>query len=928
MPEPIVGRDMELVAIQDFVAQLGELPRALVISGEPGIGKTTLWRAMVERARLAGYEVLQTRPLQADARRSFIALADLLRDVKPSHLERLPAPQAYAIDVVCLRADPGRGVDHTLIATAVLSLLVDMAKQHPLLLAIDDIQWLDRPSARVLEFVGRRLSGSEVLFGVAMRVEFGEAAQALPLEASLGIDRILQLNLAGLPAAVLADLIASRLGRQLPLSVTERIEQASSGNPLFALDIARELPKGSDEIGAFPVPSSVFTLTSKRIRRLPALSQHALLAAAALSVPRFATVIAATGAKLADASAALEAAERARLINVSEFVEFAHPVIAAAAYEAATPAQRVRMHRRLSALVDDPEERARHLAKSTLAPDEDVAAEIMSAARQTALRGAPWAASELASAACALTPASAGAALGERMIESAQFAFYAGDLVRSEAVLRKVMEVELPDPSRARALRILGDVLSRKNSMSAAISAYSAALDLSVGAPALRAEIELAVVFATVSLGDFATAESRSVEAIEAAERAADPGILAEALAVAAMCSYLLGRGRDSKRIDQALSLEDDRRASPLMMRPSLIAALLDLYDGVFDPALSTLDTVVRAAGERGQEIDLSLVLAYRAFFKVWQGELDVAHLNAHEAARMGRENPSVSAYVRGIQTYVHGWMGDHEATSRDAAATEAAVEASNYRVALLWSRTGLAERALAADRPREALAGLGELVSLLESNPRAEPMTLPFAATAVEALIATRQLGRAEAILEGLEETANRLSRAWARVAAVRCRAALLTAQGSPAESLALIAQQLNNPVLDEFPLHRARLQLVQGRAARALRKRREAAAAYTAAEETFATCGAHGWVQRAHAERERLGMRPADGQLTPRERAVANLSAAGLTNREVATQLSISVKTVEATLGRAYEKLGIHSRAQLGALRGDLTEPDERTA
>src|SRR4051794_15828361 len=261
MPEAIVGRDAELATIERFVAELGKPPRALVIAGEPGIGKTTLWRAAADSAQAKGYLVLETRPLQADARRSFTGLADLVRDVETRHLARLPETQMLAIDVVCRRAEPGaRGVDHALIAAAILALARELSRDAPFLVAIDDVQWLDPPSARVLESVARRLRDLPVAFAVAVRTEFGAQHAPLSLETGLGADRVDRLDLSGLGADHLDLVLSNRIGRRFPRATVQRIERASAGNPLFAMGIARSLPEEFAPSATLPVPPSVAEL--------------------------------------------------------------------------------------------------------------------------------------------------------------------------------------------------------------------------------------------------------------------------------------------------------------------------------------------------------------------------------------------------------------------------------------------------------------------------------------------------------------------------------------------------------------------------------------------------------------------------------------------------------------------------------------------
>lgn len=355
------------------------------------------------------------------------------------------------------------------------------------------------------------------------------------------------------------------------------------------------------------------------------------------------------------------------------------------------------------------------------------------------------------------------------------------------------------------------------------------------------------------------------------------------------------------------------------MMRPSLIAGFLRLYEGDLDVARSILRPLADRGREHGEESDTGVLLSYLGWLEAWAGNLAVAHDWVHEAVSVS-ETPSNGALAHAFSALVHGWMGNRASCEREASMTEASVRETGFAIAVFWSRWGVALLELAHDEPGKAVAALGNLIAMADGERFAEPIRSPYRPDAIDALIGVRELERAERLLDELEGSARRLDRGWARLASARCRAGLLTAQGQPRDARAVTDDALSEPALAAFPLERARLLLVRARASRALRSRSQAGEGFEQAEGLFRGCGAVAWARRARAELERLGLHQSPDELTPSERAIARLAATGMTNRLVADRLSISPKTVEATLSRVYDKLAIHSRAELGARRGEF--------
>ena len=359
---PVVGREREMAAVRQLVTP-GDLRfHALVAEGEPGIGKTKVWRAGVERAAAQGLVVLSCRPVEAEAKLAFAALGDLLEPVVDQALDGLPVPQRQALEVAMLRATPGISSDGRALGMAVQSLLRQVASVSPVLVAIDDVQWLDRGSSAALAFACRRLHDSPVRVLAALRVEAGESVDVLGLGHALP-GSVERLRLGPLSLSGLYHVIQAELGQVFPRPTLVRIEKASGGNPLFALELARALA----EVGAFsgpgaplPVPGTLAELLGQRVRRLSPATQETLLVAASLAGPEASVVEAALGRQI---QGDLERAERAGVARVRDGrVHFDHPLLASAVYREAPPPKRRAAHRALAAVVAEPEQHARHLA--------------------------------------------------------------------------------------------------------------------------------------------------------------------------------------------------------------------------------------------------------------------------------------------------------------------------------------------------------------------------------------------------------------------------------------------------------------------------------------------------------------------------------------------------------------------------------------
>lgn len=924
----LVGREGELRAVAGFLERLAEGPVGLLFEGEAGIGKSTVWAETVEQARGRSC-VLCAQPAEAETRLAFAALADLLEPLPDDVLAELPTPQRHALSVALLREAPSaRPVDQRAVSAATLSVLRVLAANGPVLVAIDDLQWLDRPSARVLQFAVRRLTALPVGVVGCRSLSDGHVP-ALDLERALPHGHCTCIRLTALSRKALHQILQEEEpGRSLPRRALVRILQAAGGNPFFALELARALPQYFPATGTLELPQSLRRLVEHRIAGLPKPARQVLLAAAAAAAPTIELVTSATSGQRADSMLALDSAAAAGLITVEgSRIRFGHPIFVASVYSSAQPWERRLTHHRLALLVDDLEERARHLALGTDAADRQVAAMVAAAAEHARQRGASEVASELAEHARILTPPEQAADHLRRSVQVAEYQFHAGELRRAREILESLLRTAPRGPARADALRLFGEIHYYENSFPEAVRLFEEALGQASNDPRVQCSINLSLAFGSTVTGDFEAAPPPAYRALRLAEQAADPASVAEALAVVAMADFHLGRGLDEAKIERALRLEDPYRQTLVHLRPSLIAGYLALYVGDPQRCSQLLGRLKERIIESGQESDLPVVSSYLSWCACWRGAMIEAAVFAEEAvesaARIEADSPRCWALA--VAAVSSAYVGDPDSTKRLAADCCALAAGTGNRLAALWANWALGLLALSQDDPLAADAALEPLAAMYEIHVP-EPARAFFLPDQIEALIALGQLSRAERMLTAFENTSRRLDRSWAQMLAGRCHALLLAARGDPEGASLAVRDALARGAELEMRIEVARTFLVAGRIERRRRSKRQAAEWLRQALESFEQAGARLWAERARAEFRRVGIgHTASSELTASECEVAELAASGRINREIAAQLFMSCKTVEANLARVYRKLGIRSRAELGAQLAGANRADD---
>ncbi|MGI8682408.1 MAG: helix-turn-helix transcriptional regulator [Mycobacteriales bacterium] len=905
----MVGRSAELVELARFLADASDGPVTLGLHGPAGAGKSTLVEAARRLAHDRGLRVLVCRPAQSESALSFTALADLLGDLEDDVLATLPGPQRRALDVVLLRADPDPGapaVEPRAVGTAVLTLVRAVAADAPVLLAVDDLQWLDPASARALEFVLRRLEGQRIGILTSMRSEQAPPP-ALGLDRVLPVDRQRQLLVGPLSLGALHHLVHDAFDRPLPRPTLVQLAQVSGGNPFYALEIARALQAGAPILSgdSLPVPETLRELVAARIAALPMETRATLLVAAVAAVPTVELLLSVSG----DARAALEPAIVADVVDVEDGrLRFTHPLLTTAVRSAAGAEQLAAVHRRLSSISADPEERARHLALSSTEPDDTAAAALESAAETARRRGAPDVAAELGQQSLRLTPPGDGEGRGRRSLAVAEYLLEAGDSAAARELITHALESLPSSPVRANGLLLLGTICWFDGDPAGART-YC---ELALREPCDR------VLSATVHsrLATFCEEIPEAARHAEAAVRLLDEqddaALRSFALFGHFWAEALSGRPPRLALLDEALRLEPRGQSYETSSIPGLWAKYVDDFPLARERFLGML----RQAVDVGDESTPPDVLPHLAELELWEGDWSAAREHAAEAAASAEQTGQDAMRALRVLALVDAHEGQLDIARTTALPLlRAAEDAGDSTMVSLW-RGVLGFVDLSAGRAVDADRWFSLIEEHLAAIGMREPLRFRHGADHVEAVLAIGDLARAEALLSRLEQRGRTLPRPWITATSSRCRGLLAAARGDLDSAENHLAAALRHCEVLPIPFEVARTHLVSGQIHRRRRAKRAAAESLQTALLRFEALGAVSWAQLTRAELRRVGLRPAAPlELTETERRVAELVATGRTNRDVASALFVSPKTVEANLARAYQKLGIRSRAELGA-------------
>ena len=905
----VVGREREIAEASGFLDEAAERSCALLLVGEPGIGKTTIWHAVTEEATGRGCEVLRARPSETESELAFAALADLLARVDDTGLAELPDAQRAALEHALRRTTGETTVDPATIALGVLGVLRGLARSSTVLVAVDDLQWMDAPSLRALTFAFRRLDGARVGLVATVRVGFDLELTRLAERDGNAVERI---DLDGLGKAHLAQLVSERTGRALTPPQLDRLARLSAGNPYYALELAAA---GDTELA---VPESLAAVLRTRLQSLSGAARAAGLSAATLG--RFEAGI--------DDQGGLDELRAAGVVVVrAGSMSFAHPLLASTLLDMHTTEERRAAHLALADALDDPDERALHLGHGTETASEAVAMELETAAGRVDARGAPETGAVLAERAAALTPQTDTSATTRRLLKAADLYQAAGEGRDHVLPLLEHLAESLPaGPDRARALIRLGWLGAQMDTMpmSESVAYQERALAEARDAPDVATAAHASLARLRGIGGDYRAALRHAELAVEAGSPSASNLMFPSPSGELGIARFFAGEGLDEPLFEAGLARESTAgRAAEPYQSPLLQLGLARLYTGDLTRARTILQQLREQSVELGRVRSTAGCVLHLTELEVRAGNPTQADAHAQEFLLLDRQ-------LRGdlsAEWYPSGLVAMHTGRVDDARRIlGAGVEEARAFESTAWLAhhlEALGHLELAAGNLDTAGATLDPVIPMLRETGLGEWSVHPVHPDAIETLVGLGKLEQAAALHAELEEYGRRLDRPWGIATAARSEALLASARGEVEQALAAAERALAEHARLDWPLERARTLLVTGEILRRLGRRRDAAASLAEARTAFESLGNPLWTARVEAEQGRLGgRRRTTDTLTPTEERVAELAAQGLRNAEIAARLHVTRKTVEATLSRVYRKLGVRSRTEL-ARRETTPEP-----
>jgi DNA-binding CsgD family transcriptional regulator len=899
--ESVVGREAEFAAIES-VCRRPPAGRSVLLVGEAGIGKTALWDAGVRLAVARGLRVLAARPGGSEARLPFSSLIDLCERIDLGQLADVPAPQRSALEVALLRREPPRETgDEMATALGFLNVVRGLARSRRVLIAVDDVQWLDRSSAEVLAFAARRLAEANVGFLLSRRHEEpSELDQALK-----GLLELVQLG--PLSLGSVRRLLFERLELTLSRPQLRRLVEVTGGNPLFALEAGRLLrERGVPSTGAeIPLPDALEQAVGDRVAGLPAAVRRLLLTVALHEDPLVDELTA-----LAQAAVLEEAVDLGVLVVDGERVRAAHPLLAAAAWKAARARERREQHRRLAGVVRDRQLSVMHMALATVRPDPGLAGRVFAAAAEASARGARRHAVQLASHGLRLTPRNANER-GERVLALAGHLYGAGELQQ----VRDLLSVELGSlsagPQRARAHLLMGEASDLDDHERHLQEALAQCDDPSLRAAALGRR---SILLSLVRVQRLDHAEDLAQEAFSQAGMAA-PEVEREIVPALAWARVLRGQSVDRLTERLGARTQDGELYLGTIDRP---AGVRLAFRGEIAAARSEFARLLALAERRGEARSCAVLHLHRFEVEQRAGTVALATglleewgdwtaLENPERARVLRDRCRAAlTAVRGSSADTRHWA-------------EVVLQSSEASAEHTWDRLE-ALRALGISMLLDHMPDqAAECLSAVWEHSRRErvedPGAFPVAGDLVEALVETDAIAKARAVTRRLQRLASAQAHPWGLATAERCVAMLRLTSAYDEQQAAALARAAERYGTLGLEFDRCRSLLFLGRLQRRVRRRAAARASLESSAAGFERLGCDGWGERARAEAGRISARrpTARGELTPAERRVVEMAAEGLANKEIARALYVTVNTVEVHLARAYAKLGVRSRAQL---------------
>ncbi|GAA1629099.1 LuxR family transcriptional regulator [Kribbella alba] len=900
----LIGREAERRAIERLVAgaRVGT-SGVLLITGEPGIGKTAL---VDEAATLAaGLRLLRARGTEAEREIPFGGLLQLLRPAI-GELDRIPAPQREAL-AAALALSSGAAADRFAVGAAALSLICRYAESAPVALLIDDAHLLDRPSAEAILFAARRLVADPIVLVIAARAD-----ESHPLaEADLP-----QLRLGGIALEAAQQMVR---GRSVSIDLVAQLHRRVAGNPLALLELTSDKEQLHRLAPGAPVPVHALLAEAFAVRaqRLSPAARTALLIAAVDDGDL--GVVARACAELHVDIAALAEAEQTSLVLIADGrVEFRHPLVRSAIYASADPAERRTVHRAVAAVLGPggADRRAWHLSETVMGADDDVADGLQIAGEHAADRGAHAVAATAFERAARVTEE--GQQRARRLVAAGRAAWFAGLPERADGLLGEALAFEPPLPVRIQANELRGDIAVKCGSP-------AQAREILVAAVAETADADTAiglladVVNACFRLGDAAGALRAAEDIDKLLARLERPGTRILGLLSSGVAKILAGRGgteqiREAVALAPSAGLDRDRRRQVWMVLGPLF-----LREAGTGRAL--LQEAMRERRDQVAVGTLPALLMQLARDEATTDRWADAAASYDEGIRLSRETGQTTELA--ICLAGHAWLSAHQGHAAEcrALATEA-IEICTERqihLGLAWALFALGDLELGRGNPADALPQYERLADVLRSLRVLDPDLSP-APELVEVYLRLGRTDEAAATARSFAVLASDKGQPWALA-----RAARVIALIDDDERQFEVALGWHEQTLDVFET--ARTRLVYGAWLRRIRRRVDARAQLRSAVAEFDRLGAPAWADLAAAELKATGetarrREPSTAdQLTPQERQIASLLADGESIRAAAARLFLSPKTVEYHLRKVYAKLGIHSRSELAA---HLSGPD----
>ena len=920
----LIGREAERLALDRLCEWLGGDARAVVFTGPAGIGKSAIWQYGLSQLRSSA-RVLQCQPTEIGHRLPYLALTDLLEGVM-DNVDALDSTLQTSLHDV-LRLEAGADAEPLAVELAVTEIFRGLL-DRPLVLAIDDAHWLDAASARVVGFAVRRLS--EAPMGIVAT----QRGPGMPgfVRAALTSDRVEVSAVGPLDLDEVDRLIQHHFGVALRRATVAAVYEASGGNPLYALELARAALRPQAKrtmLTGTDLPSSQRDLIGDRITAVGNGPMQGLLVVASAAEPTFELINAVLGPS---GAAGLQPAIEAGLVEeTGGGLRFTHPLLAAAVYAAADPSRRRRIHLILARLAADPEEKGRLLADAVQLPDADAAQTIEEAARAAAARGAPANAALLAERAAELTPPTASEKWARRLQAAADYYWDTGDDQACLAHLQTLDATLPPGPGHAAVVRRLAMRTALTQSFAAARSLLRDGIAEADDDATVQATLHRDLAFASLRNGDIQPSAQLAVVAVSLARRAGDSDLIEDTETVGLLGTVIADPGRDALTLtDRLISLSRNESSDhwlPSGSRLVLIGAMLKWIDR-FDEAREVLTRAWQTRLERQEDGLLFAPLFQLTELECWAGRYDEADRLGSIAEITERRNPAGNAR-KPIRPYLAAVVAARrgELETATALATDALALATSTadRRNQLRSTAVLGYITLTSDRHSEAVEHLAKVEDMQANLGYAHPGIVRSTADLIEALIAVGEIAQATSQLEQFTRQATQARSAWGSATALRCRGLLLLARDDKQRAIDALTHAVTRSRSQPDPMEAVRTCLALGQALRHDRRRVQARPLLQEAIDLSAAIGAAGWHAKAVAELARCGRTSvspsgvhagrtvAGGPLTPMQMTIAELVASGKGNRQIAAQLYISQKTVEAHLSAIYRQLGLRNRTEL---------------